>query len=41
MPPWTVADMMVYLAWTMNGRGAQEGRTALGAPAVEPGWGRS
>ena len=32
MPPSTVADMMIYLAWTMEGRGAQEGRTALSAP---------
>ena len=32
MPPATVADMMIYLAWTMDGRGAQEGRTALSAP---------
>lgn len=32
MPPSTVADMMIYLAWTMSGRGAQEGRTALAAP---------
>ncbi len=32
MPPSTVADMMIYLAWTMSGRGAQEGRTALSAP---------
>ena len=32
MPPSTVADMMIYLAWTMDGRGAQEGRTALSAP---------
>lgn len=32
MPPSTVADMMIYLAWTMGGRGAQEGRTALAAP---------
>jgi predicted Zn-dependent protease len=31
MPPSTVADMMIYLAWTMDGRGAQEGRTALSA----------
>lgn len=31
MPPSTVADMMIYLAWTMGGRGAQEGRTALAA----------
>jgi predicted Zn-dependent protease len=32
MPPSTVADMMIYLAWTMDGRGAQEGRTALSTP---------
>ncbi len=32
MPPSTVADMMIYLGWTMEGRGAQEGRTALSAP---------
>ncbi|ADT98824.1 metallopeptidase TldD-related protein [Mycolicibacterium gilvum] len=32
MPPSTVADMMIYLAWTMGGRGAQEGRSALSAP---------
>lgn len=32
MPPSTVADMMIYLAWTMSGRGACEGRTALSAP---------
>jgi predicted Zn-dependent protease len=32
MPPSTVADMMIYLAWTMTGRGAQESRTALSAP---------
>ena len=32
MPPSTVADMLIYLAWTMDGRGAQEGRTALAAP---------
>ncbi|HZZ96353.1 MAG TPA: metallopeptidase TldD-related protein [Jatrophihabitantaceae bacterium] len=31
LPPSTVADMMVYLAWSMSGRGAQEGRTALSA----------
>ena len=29
LPPSAVADMMVYLAWSMEGRGAQEGRTAL------------
>ena len=32
MPPSTVADMMIYLAWSMAGRGAQEGRTALSTP---------
>ena len=32
MPPSTVADMMIYLNWSMEGRGAQEGRTALSAP---------
>jgi len=32
MPPSTVADMMLYLAWAMAGRGAQEGRTAFSAP---------
>lgn len=32
MPPSTVADMMIYLAWSMGGRGAQEGRTALARP---------
>lgn len=33
MPASTVADMMIYLGWTMSGRGAQEGRTALAAPS--------
>ena len=32
MPPSTVSDMMIYLGWSMDGRGAQEGRTALSAP---------
>jgi predicted Zn-dependent protease len=32
MPPSTVADLMIYLGWSMDGRGAQEGRTALSAP---------
>jgi predicted Zn-dependent protease len=31
MPPSTVADMMIYMAWMMDGRGAQEGRTAFSA----------
>jgi predicted Zn-dependent protease len=29
LPPSAVADMMVYLSWSMAGRGAEEGRTAL------------
>lgn len=33
LPPSAVADLMLYLAWTMGGRGAHEGRTALAAPA--------
>jgi predicted Zn-dependent protease len=32
LPPSAVADMMIYLVWSMRGRGAQEGRTALSAP---------
>ena len=32
MPASTVAEMMIYLGWSMEGRGAQEGRTALSAP---------
>jgi predicted Zn-dependent protease len=32
MPPAAVADMMIYLGWTMAGRGAQEGRTAMSKP---------
>jgi predicted Zn-dependent protease len=32
MPPSTVADMMIYLVWMMDGRAAQEGRTAFSAP---------
>ena len=35
MPPSTVADMMIYLNWMMDGRGAQEGRTAFSAPGGE------
>ena len=30
LPPSAVADLMIVLAWAMEGRGAQEGRTALG-----------
>ncbi|MFI8565964.1 metallopeptidase TldD-related protein [Rhodococcus sp. NPDC078407] len=32
LPPSAVADLMIYLMWTMEGRGAQEGRTALSGP---------
>jgi predicted Zn-dependent protease len=32
MPPSTVADMMIYLTWMMDGRSAQEGRSAFSAP---------
>jgi predicted Zn-dependent protease len=32
MPPSTVADMMIYMGWSMAGRGAREGRTAFSAP---------
>ena len=31
VPPSTVGDMMIYLVWMMDGRAAQEGRTALSA----------
>ncbi|SRX94717.1 hypothetical protein MSP7336_02977 [Mycobacterium shimoidei] len=32
MSPSTVADMMIFLGWSMAGRGAHEGRTALSRP---------
>ena len=32
LPSSAVADLMIYLSWSMDGRGAQEGRTALSAP---------
>ncbi|WP_345496544.1 metallopeptidase TldD-related protein [Nocardia callitridis] len=32
MPPSTVADMLIYLAWSMEGRGAQEGHNAFARP---------
>lgn len=32
LPPSAVADLMVYLMWTMEGRGAEEGHTALSKP---------
>lgn len=31
LPPSAVADLMIYLSWSMEGRGAQEGRTAFSA----------
>ena len=41
LPPSAVADMMFYLGWSITGRGAQEGRTALSAPAGGTRVGRS
>ena len=32
LPPSTVADLMLYLVWTMEGRGAEEGHNALSRP---------
>lgn len=32
LPPSAVADLMIFLTWAMDGRGAQEGRTAFSAP---------
>lgn len=32
LPPSAVADLMIYLAWSMEGRPAQEGRSALSGP---------
>jgi predicted Zn-dependent protease len=32
LPPSAMADLMVYLAWSMEGRPAQEGRSALSGP---------
>ncbi len=32
LPPSAVADLMLYLAWSMDGRPAQEGRSALAGP---------
>jgi len=29
LPPSTVADLMIYLSWSMSGRGAHEGHTAF------------
>ncbi|WP_459550266.1 metallopeptidase TldD-related protein [Nocardia sp. X0981] len=32
LPPSAVADLLIYLYWSMEGRGAQEGHTAFSAP---------
>ncbi|MCX6467085.1 MAG: metallopeptidase TldD-related protein [Pseudonocardiales bacterium] len=32
LPPSAVADLLIYLAWSMDGRPAQEGRSALAGP---------
>jgi predicted Zn-dependent protease len=32
LPPSAVADLMIYLVWSMEGRAAQEGRSALSGP---------
>jgi predicted Zn-dependent protease len=32
LPPSAVADLMIYLAWSMDGRPAHEGRSALAGP---------
>ncbi|MDT7614858.1 MAG: hypothetical protein QOF00_2305 [Pseudonocardiales bacterium] len=32
LPPSAVSDLMIYLAWSMEGRSAQEGRNALAGP---------
>ncbi len=32
LPPSAVADLLIYLAWSMDGRSAQEGRSALAGP---------
>jgi predicted Zn-dependent protease len=32
LPPSAVSDLMIYLAWSMEGRSAQEGRSALAGP---------
>ena len=37
LPPSAVSDLMIYLAWSMGGRPAQEGRSALLAGRAAPG----
>jgi predicted Zn-dependent protease len=37
LPPSAVADLMIYMAWEMEGRPAHEGRSAFSGPADKPG----
>jgi predicted Zn-dependent protease len=37
LPPSAIADLMIYLAWQMEGRPAHEGRSAFSAPSGKPG----
>lgn len=41
MPPSTVADMMIYLGWSMDGRGARRGVPRCRHRAAERGWGEA
>jgi predicted Zn-dependent protease len=36
LPPSAVADLMLYLVWSMDGRPAHEGRSAFAAPGDQP-----
>jgi len=37
LPPSAVADLMLYMVWSMDGRPAHEGRSAFAAPGNGPG----
>jgi predicted Zn-dependent protease len=37
LPPSAVADLMIYMVWSMDGRPAHEGRSAFAAPGNGPG----
>jgi predicted Zn-dependent protease len=37
LPPSAVADLMLYMVWSMDGRPAHEGRSAFAAPGKGPG----
>ncbi len=37
LPPSAVADLMLYMAWSMDGRPAHEGHSAFAAPGGQPG----